>query len=108
MEMNHCLTGIDILWRHLTADKLLYNASDLSGVMFQKPLTSSELLPCIIANLGSALTIVQVLLCSLLQNLFIHSFIQSFILRINLVQVKYTAYIQGLSLSIPGGKQQLF
>lgn len=73
MEMNHCLTGIDILWRHLTADKLLYDASDLTGVMFQKPLTSSGLLPCIIANLGSALTIVQV--TNQLQGYsFIHSF----------------------------------
>jgi len=79
MEMNHCLTGIDILWRHLTADKLLYNASDLSGVTFQKPLTSSELLPCIIANLGSALTIVQVSVAYYRIYSSIHSFSHSFL-----------------------------
>ena len=59
-ELYHCVHGVDILWRHLDGAELLHSYSDVKGLKFGVPLTSSGTLPCLVANLGSALTIVQV------------------------------------------------
>ena len=52
--------GVGYLWRHLPPDKLLYDASDTSGLSFQTSLEDSGVTPCLLVNLGSALTIVEV------------------------------------------------
>jgi len=60
-EMEHCVDGVSLLWCHLTPDDLLYlDESDVEGLTFQTALTSSGALPCLVVNMGSALTIVQV------------------------------------------------
>ena len=61
--MEHCIDGISFLWQHLhDPARLVYvETSDISGLKFGTALVSSGALPCLVVNMGSALTIGQVI-----------------------------------------------
>ena len=59
-EMEHAARALDVLWRSFPPELLLYNESDTRDLMFETSLQQSGLLPCILVNIGSAMTIVMV------------------------------------------------
>ncbi|KAI0227194.1 4'-phosphopantetheine phosphatase [Lamellibrachia satsuma] len=59
-ELEHAARALDVLWRSLPADRGLYNESDTRGLTFETSLEQSGLLPCILVNIGSAMTIVKI------------------------------------------------
>ena len=59
-EMLHSVQGLDALWRHLPQEELLYEGSDVSNLKFLTSLPGSGITPCLLVNLGSAMTIVKV------------------------------------------------
>ena len=59
-ELEHAARALDVLWRSLPADRGLYPESDTRGLTFETSLEQSGLLPCILVNIGSAMTIVKV------------------------------------------------
>ncbi len=58
--MLYSTRGLDILWRNLSQEDLLYEGSDVTGLKFFASLAESGLTPCLVANLGSAMTVVKV------------------------------------------------
>jgi hypothetical protein len=58
--MEHALTGVGFLWRHLSPERLLYPGSDIQGLSFGVPLAQSGVAPCLLITLGSALCISKV------------------------------------------------
>ncbi|KAK2180340.1 hypothetical protein NP493_447g03004 [Ridgeia piscesae] len=59
-ELEHAARALDVLWQCLPPDQILYPDSDTTGLTFETSLELSGLLPCILVNLGSAMTIVKV------------------------------------------------
>ncbi|KAK2148406.1 hypothetical protein LSH36_499g00014 [Paralvinella palmiformis] len=59
-EMDYAKRGIDLLWRHLPPDRLFHEGSDVRGYRFVCPLINAGILPCILVNLGSAMTIIKI------------------------------------------------
>ena len=64
-EMEHAAHGLDFLWHHLPPEKLLHEESDVANLSFRCALSQSGITPCLLVNLGSALTIEQVSACLL-------------------------------------------
>ena len=58
--MEHAARALDLLWRSFPPELLLYNESDTRDLVFETSLQQSGLLPCILVNIGSAMTIVMV------------------------------------------------
>ena len=60
--MVHAVRGFDILWKNLPTSHVLYNDTDISEAAIKKQtaLARSGLCPCLLANIGSAMTIVGV------------------------------------------------
>jgi len=56
-EMELILAGLSVMWRFLNKEDLLHPSSDTAGMVFRKPLTEANLLPCVIVNVGSAMTV---------------------------------------------------
>ena len=67
-EMQHAANGIDVLWRVLPPDKLMYEGSDATSCRFNQPLATSGVLPCLLVIMGSAMTITEV--CAIHRALF--------------------------------------
>ena len=63
-EMDHAARGADFLWRHLPPDRLLYEGSEVTDLRFRTSLKDSGVLPCLLVNMGSALTIAKVILAN--------------------------------------------
>ena len=60
--MVHAVRGFNAMWKHLPASHILYNVSDLDKTTFKEltSLNDSGLCPCLLVNIGSAMTIVGV------------------------------------------------
>ena len=59
-EMDHAAYGLGFLWQHLPPEKLLHEESDITNLSFRCALRESGITPCLLVNLGSALTISEV------------------------------------------------
>ena len=58
--MTHAAVGLDFLWRHLPPEELLHEESDVDNLSFHCSLAEAGMTPCLLVNLGSALTIEEV------------------------------------------------
>ncbi len=61
-EMVHAARGLDILWHYRPITDVVYNHEDLTSCPLRtgSSLAQSGLCPCLLVNIGSAMTIVSV------------------------------------------------
>jgi len=59
-EMTEAVRGLEFLWSYLPQEKLLHQNPGPPDLNYKCPITESGLLPCLLVNLGSAMTIVKV------------------------------------------------
>jgi len=56
-EILYARHGLNFMWQHLPESELLQHGSNTDGLKFRTTLVNSGLTPCLLVNLGSAMTI---------------------------------------------------